>query len=149
VSAGFEVSETVQRPIGVVWARLTDLPGATRWLPGVEQLELVDDEFESLDDDTPLEVGTRYRFQARGGSHLGRVTALEPGTLLALTVHHGGVTATYEYRLADLGEATRITLHAWCQAPGMWRLFHPILDFLMRKSDGGQLADFRRMVDGD
>ncbi len=146
MSKGWQVSERFDVPVDTVWAALVDLPGATSWMSGVERLEMIDEDGEPVEAGALVE-GARYRFFARGGSHIGRVQALEPGELLKLRADHGGVGATYEYRLRDLGDGTsRVELRAWCDAPGIWRLFEPVLHFLMRKSDADQLTALRRVL---
>ncbi len=148
MSKGWQVSERFDAPVEAVWAALSDLPRASGWMSGVERLELIDGDGEPIEAGALVE-GARYRFYARGGSHIGRVKAVEPGERLVLRTDHGGVAATYEYRLEDLGEGTsRVELHAWCDAPGIWRLFEPVLHFLMRKSDADQLVALRRIVHG-
>ena len=149
MSRGWQTSARIEAPVEEVWAVLADLPGAPRWMSGIERLEIVDEDGEPLEAPGDLEVGTRYRFYARGGAHIGRVKAVEPGELLALRADHGGVGACYEYRLTDLGDGdSRVELRAWCDPPGIWRLFEPLLNFLMRKSDGDQLVALRRAVRG-
>ena len=142
------MSTTIERPVGEVWARLVDLDTAHHWMTGVTRVEIIDGEGDPIADPPPLAAGTRYRFYARGGTVLGRVDAFEPQALLTLAADHAGVSAIYSYSVSALDDAsTRVELHARCEAPGFWRHFHPVLNFLMRRSDGDQLEDFRRHVE--
>ncbi len=94
----------------------------------------------------PIEVGTRFRFKARGKEHESEVTALEPGKRIALTSTQGGVTATYVYSLAPAGNNTEVTLNAVCEATGFWKLIHPIIVFAMKKSDSSHLAKLKAAI---
>ncbi len=110
MAGGFTVRETIKRSPQEVWGYLTDFGNAKKWMTGVEEMTpLIQG---------PIEVGTRFRFKARGKEHESEVTALEPGKRIALTSTQGGVTATYVYSLAPAGDNTEVTLNAVCEATG-------------------------------
>jgi len=94
----------------------------------------------------PLEIGTRFGFQARGKQRETRVTDFDSGKRIALTSTQGGVTATYTYSVAPAGGGTEMTLNAVCDATGLWKLIHPVIVFAMKKSDATQLANLKRAM---
>ena len=132
---GFSVRETIPRPPADVWAYLTDFGNAQEWMTGIGPMTQT----------TPgaLEVGTRFRFEARGKERETRVTALDPGKRIALTSTQGGVTATYTYVVEPAGNGTEVTLDAVCEAAGVWKLIHPIIVIAMKRSDSSQLANLK------
>ena len=136
----FEAAEIIDRPCADVWACLTDLNGASRWMPGIDWIEPPDSE--------TLVAGARLRFRARGSEHSSEVTALDPGRLIALTSTQGGVSATYTYRLDPLGARTRVTLDAECHMRGLWRLISPLIGYAVRRADGGQIARLKTVLEG-
>ena len=135
---GFNVKETIGRPPEEVWAYLTDFSHVKEWMTGVEEMTQITQ--------GPLNVGSRFRFKARGKARESEVTAWEPGKCIALTSTQGGVTATYTYSLVSTDDGTEITLHAVCRATGFWKLLHPIIVFAMKKSDSSHLAKIKAAI---
>lgn len=132
MTTAFTASTTVERPAPEVWERLTDWPAAAAWMPGVESVRV---------------EGTRLTFRARGRERTGRIEVLEPGRSVVVHSAQGGVTAAYTYTCEPDGDRTRVTLTADCRAGGMWRPFGGLLRAVIRRADGGQLADFKRVVE--
>ena len=61
----------------------------------------------------------------------------------------GGVTAVYTYELEPLGgQQTKVRLTATCRTRGLMRIVGPLLGFAMRKSDEGQLAKLKQVLEG-
>lgn len=137
--AGFSVTQRIERPPAAVWAYLTDFQNAQDWMTGVEAM--------TQTAEGQLEIGTGFTFRSRGKQRETRVTALDPGTRIALTSTQGGVTATYSYSLAPDGDGTRVTLDAVCDATGFWKLLHPLIAFAMKQSDSSQLAKLKAAMD--
>ena len=121
-----------------MWGYLTDFGNAKKWMTGVEEMTPLTQ--------GPIEVGTRFRFKARGKDRESEVTALKPGKRIALTSTQGGVTATFIYSLAPAGESTAVTLNATCKATGFWRLLHPFIVFAMKQSDSSHLAKLKTAI---
>ena len=138
MAGGFTVRETIKRSPQEVWDYLTDFGNAKKWMTGVEEMTQITQ--------GPLEMGTLFRFKARGKEHESEVTALEPGKRIALTSTQGGVTATYVYSLAPAGNDTEVSLNAECKATGFWKLIHPIIVFAMKKSDSSHLARLKTAI---
>jgi uncharacterized protein YndB with AHSA1/START domain len=122
---GFTVQETLDHAPAEVWAYLTDFDNAPQWMTGIGTFTRMTQ--------GPLEIGTRFGFKARGKERETRVTALDPGRLIALTSTQGGVTATYTYALTPAGDGTEITLTAVCKATGLWILVHPVIVLAMNE----------------
>ncbi|MEE8272238.1 MAG: SRPBCC family protein [Alphaproteobacteria bacterium] len=132
---GFKVIESLDHAPQGVWACLTDFDNASEWMTGIADFTQVTQ--------GPLEIGTRFRFMARGKQRETRVTALDPGKRIALTSTQGGVTATYTYSATPAGDGTEVTLKAVCNATGFCTLIHPVIVLAMKKSDSSQLANLK------
>ena len=135
----FSATETINRSPADVWATLTDWPAATRWMNGIDSM--------SADGDTA--AGTHIRFHTRGADRDSLIASCEPGRSIVLRSQQGGVTADYVYRLEPVGEAaTRVTLVAECNFSGLhYRLLAPLIRFAIRRTDGGQIADLKRLME--
>ena len=140
MAGGFSVQERIDRPVAEVWAFLTDMTKAPEWMTGVQAMEPVGTE--------PIGVGSRFRFMSRGAPRETAVTAWQPMTTFALTSIQGGVTATYEYRVKEADGATEVELHALCEAKGFWKLLHPLIATLMKKSDSKHLLQLKKAIEG-
>ena len=136
---GFTVTERIDRPVQEVWTFLSDLNNAGKWMTGITHMKPI----------TPgsIGVGSKFSFSARGAERESEVTACVPNQVLALTSTQGGVTATYEYSLTGNEQGTQVQLHAVCSARGVWRLVHPLILFLMKKSDSGHLVNLKRAIE--
>jgi len=71
MAGGFTVKESIERSPEEVWAYLTDFGNAKKWMTGVEEMSQINQ--------GPIEVGTRFRFKARGKERESEVTASSPG----------------------------------------------------------------------
>ena len=107
---GFIVKENMAATPTEVWAYLTDFRNAKEWMTSIEGM--------TQTTRGPIEIGTHFRFKARGKEHDTRVTALDQGKQIALTSTQGGVTATYTYSVEPVGDGTEITLQAVCKSTG-------------------------------
>ena len=101
----------------------------------------------SADGDTA--EGTHIRFRTRGADRDSLIASCEPGRSIVLRSQQGGVTADYVYSLEPVGEtATRVTLVAECNFSGLhYRLLAPLIRFAIRRTDGGQIADLKRLME--
>lgn len=134
----FETTEQIGRPVGEVWDRLTDWDRAPEWMRGVDHMEA----------DGPTEVGTELSFRARGKTRPSTITALDPGRSVTLTSTQGRVTANYSYACRPTDEGTEVTLVAECRTEGVvMGAVAPLLRFVMRRVDGGQVAALKQVVE--
>lgn len=129
----FAATQVIDRPADAVWRVLTDWPRAAGWMSGVDSV-------------TPVGEST-LRFVARGKERTSEITALRPGESVTLTSVQGGVRAAYTYTVEPAGAATRATLLAEVTTTALWRPVAPALRALIRRTDGGQLAALKQMVE--
>ena len=146
MARGFTVTEGIARPPEVVWATLADPARMPLWMDSVEAMNPAEP--------GPLGEGSRLlarlKTRGRGGDSEVRIVAWEPGRRMALSSSEGGVTAVYDYSCRATITGTEVTLEARCEAQGLlWRLLHPLVATMMKRTDGKQLADLRRMLEQD
>ena len=138
----FEVSETIDRPVGAVWALMSDFGNAPEWMAEVERIE--------CDPAVPLRPGTQLSTHVkRSKTPLAtEIVTWSPPREMALRSRQGGITAVYTYRCAPSDGGTRVALHASCTAEGLfWRLLHPLIVMMMKRADGGQLAALKALTE--
>ncbi|MFI5492202.1 SRPBCC family protein [Actinoplanes sp. NPDC051859] len=133
MTTAFIASASIDRPATDVWARLTDWPAATAWMPGVQSIRV---------------DGQRLIFRSRGRDRAGRVETVEPGRTVIVHSSQGGVTAAYTYTCTPDGARTTVTLTADCRAGGIWRPFGGLLRAAIRRADGGQVNALKRVIEG-
>ncbi len=132
-------TENISRPPEHVWAVLTDWPGAVRWMNGIESMSIEGDTVE----------GARVRFFTRGQDRDSVIARCDPGREIVLRSQQGGVTADYTYSLEPVGESsTRVSLVTECHFSGLrYRLLGPLIRFAIRRTDGGQIAALKRVIE--
>ena len=132
-------SETINASSEQVWEVLTDWPGAVRWMNGIESM--------SIDGETV--EGARVHFLTRGQDRESVITQCEPGRSLTLRSQQGGVTADYRYSIEPMGESScLVRLEAECEFKGWrYRLLGPLIRFAIRRTDGGQIAALKRVIE--
>ena len=133
------VTETIDRSPGEVWEVLTDWPGAVRWMNGIESMSI---EGETVE-------GAHIRFHTRGQDRDSVITHCDPGRSITLRSQQGGVTADYTYSIEALGaSSSRVSLEAECHFSGLlFRLLGPLIGFAIRRTDGGQIAALKRVIE--
>lgn len=133
----FAVQESIDLPNERVWQELTAWERAPAWMAGVEAMRA----------EGPTAAGTVVRFTARGTERASTITACEPGRSLTLTTARGPVSASYTYALAAEDAGTRASLVVDVTTKGIARAFTPMLSRAMRRADGGQLRELRRVLE--
>ncbi|MEQ9618963.1 MAG: SRPBCC family protein [Deltaproteobacteria bacterium] len=136
---GFTVKEKIDRPSDEVWSFLTDMSQAGKWMTGVEKIKPVTP--------GPIGLGSRFSFVSRGAERETEVSTWEPQKVIALTSTQGGITATYEYSVSSHNNYTEVRLNAVCKAKGFWKIIHPLILFLMKKSDSNHLARLKNAIE--
>ena len=133
------VAETIDRPPDEVWAVLTDWPGAVRWMNGIESMTIDGETVE----------GARVQFFTRGQDRESVIARCDPGRSVTLRSQQGGVTADYTYSVEPAGDGRcRVSLEAECQFSGLqYLLLGPLIRFAIRRTDGGQIAALKRVVE--
>lgn len=132
-------SETIDRPAEEVWAVLTDWSSAVRWMNGIESM--------SIDGETA--EGSQVRFFTRGQERSSLITHCDPGRSITLRSTQDGVSADYTYAVEALDDTrTRVSLEAECHFSGLrYRLLAPLIRLAIRRTDGGQIAALKRVVE--
>ena len=135
------VSETIDATPERVWEVLTDWPGAVRWMNGIESM--------SIDGETV--EGARVHFFTRGQDRESVIVHCERGRSVTLRSQQGGVTADYAYAIEPTGESScRVSLEADCRFSGLqYLLLGPLIGFAIRRTDGGQIAALKRVIEGE
>lgn len=140
MAEGFQATERIAGSREEVWACLTNWQRAPEWMKGIEEMRALTD--------GPVGEGTRLVFRSRGAERETTVVAWAPPHRLALRSQQGGMTATYEYTCEPEDRGTRLTLRARCEAQGFgWRLASPLIGFLMKRADSGQVMALKRLVE--
>jgi len=140
MGSGFRATEHIGRPVEEVWAFLTDWRRAPEWMAGIDGMRAAID--------GAVGNGTRVVFRARGSDRDAVIVAWAPPQRLALRSTQGGMTATYVYTCKPEASGTRLTLDARCEASGLgWRLAGPLIGFLMKRADSGQVAALKRLLE--
>lgn len=138
---GFEATVMIARPVEDVWAFMTDWSRAHEWMNGVDSIEPVGGK--------PVEEGSTIRFHARGAERSSILVGWQPPRTMVLQSRQGGVTATYAYSIAPAGDGARVTLRADCAMRGAWKLLGPLIRFMMKRVDGKQPEQMKRLMLGD
>lgn len=140
MSRVFAVAETIEADIAEVWAALTDWERAPRWMTSVESLTTAG----------ATESGAKLAVRARGRDSESTIEKCDPPTAITLVSNQGNVRAEYVYTLAPAGPGkTRVSLDASCQTSGpILAVAGPLLRFMIRRSDKGQMAALKSMVEG-
>ncbi|MDY7106860.1 MAG: SRPBCC family protein [Actinomycetota bacterium] len=138
MSQAFAVETTIDRPAIEVWATLTDWDHAHRWMTGIDGIR-------ANGDTAP---GTTLTFHARGKDRPAEIASLVPGRAVTVRSTQGGVTADYAYEVSPVDDATtRVTLVADCRTSGLWAALSPLVRRALRRTDGGQLDELKRLVE--
>ncbi len=136
----FEAEETIQAPVETVWAHMTDPASMAKWMAGIDSMRTADG--------APIDAGSQLIFSARGKERKSAVGRFEPRRAMTLISTQGPVTAEYGYRIVDGShQSTTVALQADCTARGWFRLFLPLLKPMIRRVDGNQLADLKKLVE--
>ncbi len=139
---GFEVSETIDRPVEAVWALMSDFRQMPDWMAEVEHID--------IDGPGPPAPGLRLATRVkRSRTPLEtEIVSWSPPHEMALRSRQGGICATYTYRCRPAASGTRVTLQASCRADGLlWRLLHPLIATMMKRADGGQVAALKALAE--
>lgn len=144
MSRGFSVSAIIDRPQDEVWSYMTDLVNTPQWMAAIVAMEPLGG--------GPAGPGARYSVHSTaGGRRVERQAEIclwEPMAGFALRSEEGGISAVYEYRCAPSNGGTRVSLHANCTARGwLWRLLHPLIVRMMRRTDGDQLERLKAVLE--
>lgn len=110
---------TIHRPVEAVFDFVADGENATRWRPGVVDVQHVSG--------SGVGVGAAYRqgVKGPGGRRIDAdyvITAFEPYHRIAFRATAGPVRPEGEYRFEDLGGSTRLTFSLEAELTGLKKL---------------------------
>lgn len=138
MAAAIDTEVTIDKPVDVVWERMTDWDRSGDWMPGVDGVEA----------DGETVAGTTLTFRARGKDRTATVLDVEPGRALTLRSIQGGVTADYRYLVEPVGDGrSRAQLVAECRTSGLWSLVGPLLRVAIRRTDSSQMLKLKAAVE--
>lgn len=135
----FAVEETINAPVHVVWAHLTEPEKLGLWMPAIEHVHTANGEHTSPEN--PL------RYRAGGKALFSPVVDYVPLMLIAYRSTRGNFSATYVYQIDADENGTRVTLNASCEAKGLMVLMQPILKSVIKKADSVQLKMLKAVVE--
>jgi len=134
----FTVDQFIEAAPETVWFHLSDPTKMAAWMPGVSEFK--------TGDGGPVAAGSRLMFTARGSERRSTVTEFEPGRAMTLQSTQNRFTATYRYTIEPAGDGTRVRLAVDCRAEGPIAILSPLIRFLIRRADSGQLRHLRAAV---
>lgn len=138
----FKDTVTIHASKEQVWRYFTNLEeNGPDWMNGITSLENASSE--------ELKEGTRYVFLARGKKHTTTITEFEPMKKVTMTSIQGKFRADYTYLFTGSDENTEVILVAKCEASGFSKILSPVIKIAIRKSDGGQLENFKKAFEKD
>jgi carbon monoxide dehydrogenase subunit G len=140
----FFVTETIEAPTDAVWAILRDPARAPEWMKTVALVE-------KSSEGEIAKGATFHASSSKRGRHGRTVTVAEweEGRRVALASKTGGVSSVYDYvcEPAEDGK-TKVTLKATCDGKGfLWTIMQPMLIFMIKSTDGGQLKRLKKLVE--
>ena len=145
----YETRTTIDRPIGDVFARLTDLDGYRTWM---RRTGLFRRSWQTSDG--PLAVATTYFDATRMGTFRGEVTDYEPPARIGFreTLRWFGsdlMEARPHFILAAAGDQTIVHHVAEGELFGMMRLMKPVAALLARSERARTVESLRRSLESD
>ena len=137
-------SITIERPVGDVWAVLTDLESHPRWRPALREFRQVSD--------GPLRVGSRIRevlsWRGREIVLADEVTALDPERRLSISGGWDAAEFELDLLLEPRPTATAVTFD-WTMRPKslLMRVATPFLGRAMRRATVEELEGLEAYVE--
>jgi uncharacterized protein YndB with AHSA1/START domain len=143
----YETRTTIDRPIGDVFARLTDLNGYRTWM---RRTGLFRRSWQTSDG--PLAVGTAYFDATRMGTFRGVVTDYEPPTRISFReiLHRFGsdlMEARPQYILEADGDKTVVHHVAEGELFGIMRLMKPVAALLASNERARTVESLRHSLE--
>ncbi len=140
----FTVETEIARPVGEVFAHVTDPSKLATW-----QTNTISATPES---DGPLGVGTRLRevHRAPGGKELEslvEVSEYDPDRAFALQTIEGALPIDARLIFEPTERGTRLTFTAHGQPPGLMRLAQPLLQRTLRHQFSGYCATLKQRLE--
>jgi uncharacterized membrane protein len=140
----FTVAIEIDRPVGAVFAWVTDPAKLPTWQTNTVAVEQVTD--------GPLGVGTRLRetHRAPGGRRLDslvEVVAYEPDRHFALRILDGPLPIDGAFAFAPAASGTRVEMHGHGEPRGLMRMAAPLLARVLRRQFARDLASLKSVLE--
>ena len=138
-----EESNTIHRPVPVVFAFLLDGMNNPLWRAGVMDIQRMPG--------TPESVGTRFTqsLKGPGGRRIAgdyEIVACQPNHLIQFQVIAGPARPTGAYRFEAVGDATRVTFSLDYEPHGVAKLMSPMIARTMR-SEVAMLSNLKAYLE--
>jgi uncharacterized protein YndB with AHSA1/START domain len=138
----FENEIVINRPVEVVFAAVTDIPGWRRWQPGLLESRQTPPE--------PVGVGTqavnvRANFGRRFAIRVD-VTEFVPNHLFAFRSVSGPITVTIRMTLTPVAGGTRLQQRTEGQPHGFFKVAQPVLAYPLTKEMPDGLARLKALL---
>lgn len=134
---------TIDRPVSVVFAWVSDLANLPRWQNGVVRSHVVDE--------GPLRVGTRFEEDVRVVVFPMKarcvVTDLEPDRRMAFDATAGPLVYAGAFQFTDARGATELRITATAEMKGLWRLLQPLFAMDARRSVQDELGKIKAQLE--
>jgi carbon monoxide dehydrogenase subunit G len=141
--AGFKRSILIQKPVEEVFDFATDVDKASQFMPGVTRIEMLTE--------GGMRQGARFRetrvIKGKERAAIIEIVAHERPRLHAASAAMMGMKATYTFRFAAEGSATRVDLDAEVSGNLLWWLFLGMICKAMEKEDGDYLTRLKEAIE--
>ncbi len=129
----------IDRPIGEVFAYVTDPGHISDWAPYVQNVR--------YEPDGPLGTGTRIWQTVRGREFYWQITAFEPDRLCIYRADYFYFTGQVTYRVEAVEGGTRFSVHDIGYRKGLMRLIEPILNRIDSKGRKEQMVTIKTILE--
>lgn len=139
----YRTSTVISRPLGEVFAYLTNIAAWSDWM-SVEGVHPLDDE--------PPRIGQRAEGQMREGKRTDtfgiEITQLEPGRRIGFKTVSGPIdwSGSWVVRAVDVGH-TEVTAEGEMRLKGLRRLLEPLMAGEIRKGEAAELTKLRAKLE--
>jgi len=143
LTKSFEHSEVINRPIGEVFAFLSNFENNPRWEPGVLETHQLSE--------GPLGIGTllseKRQFMWRQVSSTYTVTEYELNEIFGLQTTSGPMHIKAQYAFEPIGDATRVTDTANFETHGLFRLMELFLGLTVRQQMSANFSKIKEILE--
>lgn len=141
--SGFSTSETINRPIKLVFDRLTDLNNSKNWMPGVLEIK--------TNPNVGIAKGTKYietrRFKNTDGDVQMEILDFRAPDLFVTGFNTGGTLCRYEYHLKKESSKTTVNLTCKVQVLGFKKIWQPLIAWAIKLQDKNQLKALKSHIE--
>ena len=141
--SGFSTSETINRPIELVFDHLTDLNNFKNWMPGILEIK--------INPNDKITKGTKYietrRFKNRDGDVQMEILDFSAPYQFVTGFNTGGTLCRYEYHLKKESSKTIVNLTCKVQVLGFKKIWQPLIAWAIKLQDKNQLKALKSHIE--